>query len=96
VKAKPVITVSSKTPFVVGGDFNDVRADLGPKLMEPAGFHRAGRLARTFPAALPARPLDAIFVRGALDVQQCKTSGLKLARSASDHLPLIARLTVRS
>jgi endonuclease/exonuclease/phosphatase family metal-dependent hydrolase len=59
---------------------------------EPAGFHQAGGLVNTFPAYLPTRPLDGIHVRGEVKVERCFRSRLKLARSASDHLPLIADL----
>lgn len=82
------------TPVIVGGDLNDVWGTLGPKLLEPAGFVRAGGLYKTFPAWLPVRPLDGIFVRGDLAVHSCHPSQMKLARTASDHRPLVAQLDV--
>ncbi len=81
-----------RTPVILGGDFNDMWATLGGKLLQPAGFRRAGGFANTFPAALPARPLDAIFVRGDIHAHHCLPSRMKLARQASDHLPLVAHL----
>ena len=80
------------TPIILGGDFNDVWGTLGKKILEPVGFRRAGRLMNTFPAYLPTRPLDGIHVRGDVDVRKCFRSRMKLARAASDHLPLIADL----
>ena len=82
----------ARTPVVLGGDFNDVWGSLGRKILEPAGFERAGSLLNTFPAILPARPLDGVYVRGDIDADHVYRARLKLAREASDHLPLIADL----
>jgi endonuclease/exonuclease/phosphatase family metal-dependent hydrolase len=41
---------------------------------------------------LPLRPLDGIFVRGDLKTESCAAKRTNLARSASDHLPLVAEL----
>ena len=84
----------SNTPVVVGGDLNDLWGSLGPKFLIPAGFTRAGKLLNTFPAALPVRPLDGLFVRGDIRVQRCRPLRNTLARAASDHLPLIADLEI--
>lgn len=83
-----------QTPMVLGGDFNDMWATLGGKLLQPAGFRRAGGFVNTFPAAVPARPLDAIFIRGDIHAHHCLPSRTKLARQASDHLPLVAELNL--
>ncbi|MHC4958446.1 MAG: endonuclease/exonuclease/phosphatase family protein [Planctomycetota bacterium] len=82
------------TPMILGGDFNDVWGTLGRKILAPAGFRQAGGLVNTFPAYLPTRPLDGIHVRGEVQVERCFRSRLKLARAASDHLPLIADLNI--
>jgi endonuclease/exonuclease/phosphatase family metal-dependent hydrolase len=84
-----------RTPVVVGGDLNDLWGTLGPRFMIPAGFARAGALANTFPAVLPVRPLDAIFVRGDIRVRTCHACLSVLARAASDHLPLVAELDLQ-
>ncbi len=78
------------TPVIVGGDFNDVWVEHGRKLMFPFGFECAVQNAKTFPAALPVRSLDAIYFRGAIDLQSSFAGQLTLARQASDHLPVIA------
>jgi endonuclease/exonuclease/phosphatase family metal-dependent hydrolase len=84
-----------RTPIVIGGDLNDLWGTLGPRLLQPAGFQRAGEPVSTFPAWLPVRPLDAIFVRGDLRVRSCAPRTVALARRASDHLPLVAELELK-
>ena len=93
LRSHPFDGMHHRTPVVLGGDFNDLWGTLGPKLLHPAGFRRAGVPTRTFPAVVPVRPLDAIFVRGDIRVRQCHASRMRLARQASDHLPLVADLT---
>lgn len=83
-------------PFVVGGDFNDVWAEHGRKLMFPLGFQCAVDRAKTFPAALPIRSLDAIYYRGNLQRLDSFSGRIQLARKASDHLPVIADFEVVS
>jgi endonuclease/exonuclease/phosphatase family metal-dependent hydrolase len=79
-----------RTPLIVGGDYNDVWGTLGKNVMHPAGFAAAGEHILTYPAALPARALDRIFYRGELISGHAFASRLKIARHASDHLPLVA------
>lgn len=92
LSCQPFRHLHERTPVVVGGDLNDLWGTLGPKFLVPHGFERAGPLANTFPAALPVRPLDAVFVRGDLRSILCQPSRSNLARQASDHLPVIADL----
>lgn len=88
---EPFRDLDARTPIVVAGDFNDVWGNLG-RLLEPAGFRGLGRPIRTFPAWGPVRALDSIYVRGDLALERVEASGLRTARRASDHLPLIADL----
>jgi endonuclease/exonuclease/phosphatase family metal-dependent hydrolase len=88
----PLPRLHRNTPLILGGDFNDLWGSLGKRYLQPKGFERAGLLQKTFPAWMPVRPLDAIFVRGDLRIENCAPSKLKVARQASDHLPLIANL----
>jgi endonuclease/exonuclease/phosphatase family metal-dependent hydrolase len=90
--SKPVLALRSHTPVIVGGDLNDLWGSLGPRFLLPAGFSRAGSMSNTFPAAMPIRPLDGIFVRGDLAVERCRPLRNRLAQTASDHLPLVADL----
>ena len=82
------------TPIVLGGDMNDVWATLGDRLMRPAGFQTASWRIRTFPAAYPLRPLDWIFFRGDLALRHSFATRTRLARQASDHLPLVSDLWI--
>jgi endonuclease/exonuclease/phosphatase family metal-dependent hydrolase len=82
------------TPIVIGGDFNDVWGRLGRRILEPAGYHLAGGLMRTFPALLPLRPLDRVYYRGPLTVDHAFASHTQIARQASDHLPLAVEFTI--
>jgi len=77
-------------PFIVGGDFNDVWSEHGRKLMFPLGFRCAVDRAKTFPAILPVRSLDAIYYRGDLELLDSFSGRIGAARQASDHLPVIA------
>ncbi|HEY6559599.1 MAG TPA: endonuclease/exonuclease/phosphatase family protein [Polyangiaceae bacterium] len=95
LSSEPFKGLHHRTPIVLGGDLNDVWGSLGPRFLTPAGFARAGRLVNTFPAMLPVRPLDGIFVRGDLRAKSCHACRSQLARQASDHLPLSAILDLR-
>lgn len=82
--------IHKDTPVIVAGDLNDLWGSLGPLFLEPNGFQRAGRRINTFPAALPLRPLDGLFYRGALVALRGEPGHGSNATSASDHLPLLA------
>jgi endonuclease/exonuclease/phosphatase family metal-dependent hydrolase len=88
----PFAHLQRRTPVVLGGDLNDVWGSLGPRYLVPAGFARCGSLLKTFPAALPMRPLDGVFVRGDLESRALHVPRSKISRQASDHLPLVADL----
>ena len=78
-----------ETGVIVAGDFNDVWGTLGRRILEPAGFQAACMRRRTFPAVLPMRPLDRVYFRGRLELDHSFASRTKVARQASDHLPLV-------
>jgi len=86
--------IAQATPVVVAGDLNDVWGTLGRQLMRPAGFRGTDRKPRTFPAYAPVRPLDSLYVRGGVEIVSLMSSRLAIARQASDHLPLVADLTL--
>jgi endonuclease/exonuclease/phosphatase family metal-dependent hydrolase len=77
---------------VLAGDFNDVWGTLGRRVLEPAGFRGTSTRILTFPAARPLRPLDRVFVRGGLRISTARAGGVRFARTASDHLPLVTEL----
>lgn len=94
--ARPFERLRRRTPIVVAGDLNDVWGTLGPRLLAPAGFRGPDRPLSTFPAYAPLRALDGLYVRGSLDLLHLRTVRKPPARTASDHLPLLAELELRS
>jgi len=82
----------ARTPVLVAGDFNDLWGTLGKKLLGPAGFRGMPRPIPTFPAYSPLRALDSIYVRGDLRVGHVLRPRSVVARTASDHLPLVAEV----
>ncbi|MCH9687164.1 MAG: endonuclease/exonuclease/phosphatase family protein [Deltaproteobacteria bacterium] len=88
----PFAHMHARTPVIVGGDFNDVYGTLGVQQLVPAGFRAMPSSPRTFPAYAPLRPLDALFVRGDVQIRHAQRGQTALARRASDHLPLIVDL----
>jgi len=92
--SRPLLAIHARTPVLVAGDFNDVWGTLGRRMLEPAGFLGPVRPMRTFPAWAPVRALDSLYVRGDLDVVDLVRPRTRAARSASDHLPLVADLRV--
>jgi len=94
LSSHPFASSHPRTPIVLAGDFNDVWGTLGEKWLAPQGFLGSEKRLRTFPAWAPIRALDAIYVRGdaaLLGVQRSQVAG---ARWASDHLPLMAEISV--
>jgi endonuclease/exonuclease/phosphatase family metal-dependent hydrolase len=79
-------------PTIVIGDSNDWRNQLAESVLEPHGFHQVtapiSRF-RTFPSYLAMGSLDKAFVRGQISIRQARVMRTRLARIASDHLPLI-------
>ncbi len=88
----PFAHMHARTPVIVGGDFNDVYGTLGGRMLVPAGFRAMPSSPRTFPAFAPLRPLDALFVRGDVQIRRVARGEIAMARRASDHLPLIVDL----
>lgn len=82
---------------MVAGDMNDWRGVLRRRCFIGAGFHCATNRhsgfrwsIKTFPSYAPTGGLDKIFYRGPLKLLHVRRSRLKLAKVASDHLPVIA------
>ncbi len=92
--AHPFGHMRRSTPIVVAGDFNDVYGTLGPQLLAPNGFVGGAKPLRTFPAYAPLRALDGVYVRGDVELQDLTTIRHAPAKTASDHLPLLARVRV--
>jgi len=79
-------------PTLVVGDFNDWRDTLWRERFTAAGFRQVTSPAsrfRTFPAWLAIGALDKAFVRGGIEVRHARVVRTSLAKTASDHLPLV-------
>ncbi len=92
--AHPFSHMRRSTPVVVAGDFNDVYGTIGKTLLEPNGFVGPREPLRTFPAYAPLRALDGVYVRGDIEVEELKRVVNAPAKTASDHLALLARVRV--
>lgn len=77
------------TPMIIAGDYNDVWGRLGQGLLRQTGFLPAHGPIKTFPAAMPLRPLDRVYYRGHLEAVHAMAGRADVARRASDHLPLL-------
>ncbi|QDU84140.1 Endonuclease/Exonuclease/phosphatase family protein [Planctomycetes bacterium Pla163] len=91
----PYTRVRGRTPVVLAGDLNDVWGEIA-RQVAPAGFDGPQRPISTYPAIAPVRALDAVYVRGEVELTSLFRSRLDLARRASDHLPLIADVRLGS
>jgi len=89
-------SLSPDVACLVAGDFNDWRSLLSPLLTDGLRFQSASdrlngtRPLATYPSFFPRGPLDKIYFRGPLKLLAARRCRLRLARIASDHLPLIA------
>jgi endonuclease/exonuclease/phosphatase family metal-dependent hydrolase len=83
---------ASHLPTLVAGDSNDWRNVLSRHSMVRHGFSQAtdpvGQF-RSFPAFWPLASLDKIYHRGSIRVSAVRVVNHRLARKASDHLPLV-------
>jgi endonuclease/exonuclease/phosphatase family metal-dependent hydrolase len=84
-------------PIVVGGDFNDwppgpTTRLLGRKLLDAAWPNLDFR--GTFPSPFPFLRLDRLYATRGLHVRRYHVHRSKLARVASDHLPIVVDYSV--
>jgi endonuclease/exonuclease/phosphatase family metal-dependent hydrolase len=88
----PLFLQAAHLPTLIAGDYNDWRNQLAGHSFHPHRFHQAtapARRFRTFPAFLAMASLDKVFYRGPIHVVHARTVRSRLARRASDHLPLV-------
>jgi len=83
-------------PLIIAGDFNDWRNRMSREMSGELGMHdvfhlHGGRLARSYPAALPLLRLDRIYVRGFTVLHSHVHAGGNWQR-LSDHAALSAQL----
>jgi endonuclease/exonuclease/phosphatase family metal-dependent hydrolase len=91
------IVAANHGPRVLLGDFNDWfpgRASryLRTQLHDPSRGILWGWRKRTHPCLLPIFKLDKIFIEPSVKVKQSYVHRSRLARLASDHLPLVAQI----
>jgi endonuclease/exonuclease/phosphatase family metal-dependent hydrolase len=87
-----VFLESAHLPTIIAGDYNDWRNTLGTHHFLRHGFHQATdpiRRFRSFPSFLALAALDKVFYRGGIHVRHATIVRSRLARRASDHLPLV-------
>jgi endonuclease/exonuclease/phosphatase family metal-dependent hydrolase len=87
-----VFLESAHLPTIIAGDYNDWRNTLGRHHFTRHGFHQAtapARRFRSFPSFLALASLDKVFYRGNIHVRHAGIVRNRLARRASDHLPLV-------
>jgi endonuclease/exonuclease/phosphatase family metal-dependent hydrolase len=82
-------------PVIVGGDLNEGPGG-GAWRTVADGFVEPPSAALTFPATLPRRRLDALFVSPDISVERYEVIESDQARLASDHLPVLADLLLPS
>jgi len=99
LSARPLRHLARRSRIVLTGDMNDWTGSLSEGRLLREGFTCVtghGRQAlRTFPAWAPVGALDRVFVRGPLRLDHVLRPRLELARTASDHRPLLIDLTPR-
>jgi endonuclease/exonuclease/phosphatase family metal-dependent hydrolase len=96
LESPPLQHLDRRSRVILAGDTNDWANVLPTGRLARAGFEcitgHGRRALRTFPALSPLGALDKMFLRGPLRSVHAMRSRLALARSASDHLPLIVDL----
>jgi endonuclease/exonuclease/phosphatase family metal-dependent hydrolase len=88
----PLFLESSELPTLIVGDTNDWRNTLWRGPFAQHGFHHVTQPIsrfRSFPAYFPVGSLDKLFYRGKVTVRAARMVRTKLAKRASDHLPLV-------
>jgi endonuclease/exonuclease/phosphatase family metal-dependent hydrolase len=83
---------ASHLPTLIVGDFNDWRNTLAKGPLGLQGFHQlTAPRSRflSFPAYWPVTALDKAFARGGIINRHARIAHSRLARDASDHLPLV-------
>ena len=90
---------SSHLPTLITGDFNDWRNTLGKHCFERHRFRHAtappSRF-RSFPAFFPLASLDKVYYRGPIQLHDARVVTTRLAKRASDHLPLRVEFSLRA
>lgn len=93
----PWLTQWGRLPTLVAMDSNDWRNSLEAGPFAEHGFAQVtappSRF-RSFPAYLPMASLDKVYARGPIAIESAHAASDKLARRASDHLPVVVDFSV--
>lgn len=81
-------------PTLVMGDMNEWRSGASASISALHEHFHAPPLVRSFPARLPVAPLDRMMSTPDALLTDLRVHDSALARRASDHLPIMARLTL--
>jgi endonuclease/exonuclease/phosphatase family metal-dependent hydrolase len=85
-------------PKIVLGDFNEwargLATDVLAQRLESVDIRHHIRRRRTYPGFFPILHLDHIYYEGHVEVMHVELPGTRLAKVASDHLPLVADLRI--
>jgi endonuclease/exonuclease/phosphatase family metal-dependent hydrolase len=82
-------------PVIAAADLNEGPGGSAWRMVSD-GFAAAGVATPTFPATLPARLIDGLFVSPDVTIEKYEVVEDERARRASDHLPILADLTLPS
>ena len=88
---------SAHLPTLIIGDFNDWRNTLGRNTLAEHGLTQATRPIsrfRSFPAWMAIGSLDKAFHCARIDVTRAHVVRSRLAKQASDHLPLVLDFSI--
>ena len=82
-------------PVIAAADLNEGPGGGAWRTVED-GFTSYGEASPTYPASLPNRRIDGIFVTPDITIEKYEVVESDRARRASDHLPVVADLLVPS
>ena len=86
-------------PKIVLGDFNEWMRGLATQMLserlQSIDLRGQLRRRRTYPGVFPVLHLDHIYYDGSVEVVKLELPRTRLSLMASDHLPLVAELSVR-
>jgi endonuclease/exonuclease/phosphatase family metal-dependent hydrolase len=88
----PLFRQSAHLPTLIIGDFNDWRNTLAKGPFADHGFRQLTAPRSkflSFPAYFPVASIDKAYARGGIEARQVRIAHSRLARDASDHLPLV-------
>ncbi|MCX7555075.1 endonuclease/exonuclease/phosphatase family protein [Marinicella sp. S1101] len=102
-KSVEFAAIKNKHNCIVGGDFNDWRSMLRALFIigkdfqcatDRTSFRGAEIALKTYPSFAPRGGLDRIYYRGRLQCTDVGSTKMRIAKVASDHLPVFARFEV--